>query len=372
MNYLILSALLFISLGAFTQNPIATGCDKTILAQKPGTWKAGMKGSEGGTAADLVKEKKIVAAIHNMIKSKYTPMSVEAIFHGAYSGLSPNMPINNYSYSIIPLNYYCEGNSIKTSDETSTYFSITANMSGASIYDIPEDEDDVSGMGYHYILDMPVEKDGNYYFKEKDVTLAFGIPGKTTEWLITYDGKLPYTYVTKKEFLEKRKKILSNAMLKSAAGFNDVLKRIEIEKTGKEAEYKNDPEKLKRYMKMDYLEIKARYEKQLADNEKNYKPAFTKIETLLKKPATELNEHAIVKQDPNDYLSYLFTDDNDGFGKILIKPNPGYFNEKIPKSSPQFFWIFITGSPKDNIAAKFMEDIMKAVDFATLKNMLGK
>ena len=79
-------------------------------------------------------------------------------------------------------------------------------------------------------------------------------------------------------------------------------------------------------MKMDYLSTKDRYEKQLADNEKNYKPAFTKIETLLKMPATELNEPAIVKQDPNDHLSYLFTDDNDGFGKILkFKPNHRYF-----------------------------------------------
>ena len=367
MKYIILFSLILFHAPSSAQN-----CTDESLLQKPGIWKAGMKGSEGGGAADLVREKKIVAAVHAMIKSKYTPMSVEALFHGAYNGFDRDMPVNSYSYSIIPLNFYCDKNAIKTAHETSTYFSIDVNMSGAPIYDTLIDEDNASGMGYHFIVDMPVEKDGIYYFKEKDVTLAFGIPGKTSEWLITYNGKLPYSYVTKKEFLEKRKKILSNSMLTSAAGFKDVLKRIEIEKSYKEAEYKNDPEKLKRYMKMDYLDSKARYEKQLAENEKNYKPAFAKIETLLKMPATELNEPAIVKQDPNDYLSYLFTDDNDGFGRVLIKPNPGYFNKKIPKSSPQFFRIFITGSHKDLIAAKFMEDIMKAVDFSMLKNMLGK
>ena len=129
MKYILLSGILFTALSAFTQD-----CTEASLLQKTGTWKAGMKGSEGGTAADLLKEKKVVAAIHNMVKSKYTPIGVEALFHGAYNGPYPNMPANsyNYSYSIIPLNYYCEGNSIKTSDETSTYFQIAANLFNAA------------------------------------------------------------------------------------------------------------------------------------------------------------------------------------------------------------------------------------------------
>ena len=140
----------------------------------------------------------------------------------------------------------------------------------------------------------------------------------------------------------------------------------------KETEYKSDPAKLKKYMTMDYLQIKARYEKQLAENEKRHQPAFTRLETQLKMAPAELNRFAVVKMDPQDHLSYLFTDDNDPFGKVLIKPNPAYFNKQLPKSSPQFFSILITGSHKDRIAAKFMADIMKSVDFAALKNMLGK
>ena len=230
----------------------------------------------------------------------------------------------------------------------------------------------ISGMGYHSINDMPVEKDGFWYFKETDASLGFGMTGKSKTWLITYNGKLPYSYVTKREFLETRKVILANSMLMSASGFKDVLKNIEIEKKYKETEFKNDPEKLNKYMKMAYLSTKERYEKLLADNEKSYKPAFDKINELLKLPADELNKQAIVKNDPNDYLSYLFTNDDDAFGKILIKPNPGYFNKKLPRSSPQFFLVSVSGNHKEPVAAKFMTDIMKAVDFAALKNMLGK
>ena len=145
-------------------------------------------------------------------------------------------------------------------------------------------------------------------------------------WLITFNGKLPFSYVSKKEFLEKRKKNLANEILATASGFNDVLKNIEdLRKPIKKRNIKTTPKKLKRYITMDYQPGKERYEKLLAENEKKFQPAFTKLEALLKMPATELSRPAIVKVDPDDYLSYLFTDDDDPFGKILIKPNPAYF-----------------------------------------------
>jgi len=226
--------------------------------------------------------------------------------------------------------------------------------------------------GFNVISDMPIAKDGFWYFNEVDANLGNSVIGKSSSWLITCEGKLPFAYVTKKEFLEKRRKALSVQMLQSAAGFKEVLNNNEIGKKYKEAALKNDPEKLKKYMKMDYLPIRERYEKLIAENEKEFKPAFDKIETQLKMPADELNKQAIVKSDPNDHLSYLFTDDNDPFGKVLIKPNPGYFNKKLPKSSPQFFWIYLTGNHKEPIAAKFMTDIINAVDFTLLKSMLGR
>ena len=355
----------------FSFHASTQGCSEASLLQTAGNWKEGRKGSYSVSGANLQKEIKVLAAIHAMVKSKYAPTGLEALFHGARSSPSPDRPANGYGYSIIPLNYRCEGNSIKTDHESSTYFQIQVNEFGAAIYDTAQG-DRSSMEGYNVIPDMPVEQDGHFYFREKDVTLAFGVPGKLSEWLITYDGKLPYAYVTKKEFLEKRKSILATQMLSSAAGVKDVLARLEMEKGFKETEFKNDPARLKKYMTMDYLQIKARYEKQLAENDKTYKPAFTKIETLLRMPSNELTQPAVVKNDPQDPLSYLFTNDDDPFGKVLIKPNPAYFNKQISKSSPQFFWIFIEGSHKDSIAAKFMTDIMKSVDFAALKAMLGK
>lgn len=364
---LCLLILWIVALSSFAQD-----CSEATIVQKPGVWKESIKGSVSGVSAtDLTREKSIIAAIHSMIKSKYVPMGVSAGFNGGYQSPQATMPVNSYAYSIIPLNYYCDGGTTKTAHETSTYFQIAANFFDVEIYDEAQG-DRALAEGFNVMMDMPVEKDGYYYFTEKDVTLGFGLPGKSSMWLITYNGKLPYAYVTKKQFLEKRKQNLDIEMVTSASGFKDVLKNNEIEKTYKEAEYKNDPEKLSRYLKMDYQPTRERYEKLLAENDKKYKPAFTRVESLLKMSAAELNETAIVKVDPQDHLSYLFTDDNDPFGKILIQPNPAYFNKKLPRSSPQFFSVYIIGNHKDPVSRKAMADLIKAVDFEVLKSMLGK
>ena len=83
------------------------------------------------------------------------------------------MPGNGYGYSIIPLNYYCDGNSIKTADETSTYFPLTlicltlkftTSLAG----------DDVLAVGYHLCLICQLKRMGTtIILKEKDACLGF-------------------------------------------------------------------------------------------------------------------------------------------------------------------------------------------------------
>lgn len=366
MKYLALLLIIFCSLSLFAQD-----CSEDLLLQKSGTWKETSGSTSSISASDLAGEKKVIASIHSMIKSKYTPLGVKIDFDGVYSSPYPYMLANSYDYHIMAFDFYCDGNTVKTDDETSTTFQISANGFDTEIYDTAQGNRALAE-GFNIMHDMPAEKDGHWYFNEKDVNLGFGMTGKSCSWLVTYDGKLPYSYVSKIEFLEKRKINLTTSMLDAAKGFKDDLKNLEKEKGLEEVEYKNDPEKLAKYMK-GYEYTKDRYEKFLADNDKNYKPEFDKIETLLELSPEELNQHAIVKLDPNaNMASYLFTDDNDPFGEVLIKPNPGYFNKKLPRPTPQFFWVNVIWNHNDPIAARFMEDIMKAVDFAGLKIMLGK
>src|SRR5674476_1146100 len=146
----------------------------------------------GNSGSRPCERKKVVAAIHAMIKSKYVPMGVNARFNGGYTRPEPNMQGNGYSYSIMAFGYYCDGKNIKTEGETSTFFEIAANIFDSEIYDTAQGDRSLAE-GFNVMSDMPVEKDGYWYFKEIDAGLGFGMKGKSSMWLITYDGKLPYT-----------------------------------------------------------------------------------------------------------------------------------------------------------------------------------
>ena len=203
MKYVFLLWALCASLNAFSQD-----CDPATVAQKPGSWKEGMKGSVTGIpAADLEKEKKVVAAIHLMVKSKYSPTGVQADFNRSYDRPDSEVPVNFFDYNIYFLHYYCKDNVVKVDGETSTTLFISANRFDAKIYEKP-DENNLPPEGFYSMKKMPVEKDGNYYFEAK-APLGLGVTGKILTWLITYDKKLPFTYVTKKNSSKNRKICLS-------------------------------------------------------------------------------------------------------------------------------------------------------------------
>ena len=327
MKYVLLLVALYASLNAYSQD-----CTLASALQKPGIWKEGMKGSVSGIPpADLDRERKVVAEIHLLIKSKYSPTGVEADYNGSYDRPDAEAPVNLYNYNIYFLHYFCEGNVIKTDHETSTSLTISANRFDPKIYEKP-DENNLPAEGFCSLKKMPVEKDGNYFFEE-NASLGMGAAGKSRTWLITHDNKLPFEYVTKKEFLEKQKNMLILAMPKSIESSRDNLK---------------------------------------TKTEQDFKKAVAKIEILMKMPSSESDQPAIVKQDPNDYLSFIFTSNDDPFSKVLIKPNSGYFSSKLPRSFPQFIVVNITGDDKEPVAAKVMADVMKDLDFTALRNMLGK
>jgi hypothetical protein len=327
MKYVLLLWALYASLNAYSQD-----CTQASASQKPGIWKEGMKGSISGIApADLDRARKVVAEIHLLVKSKYSPTGVEADFNGSYDRPDTEVPVNIYDYNIYFLHYICEGNVLKTDHETSTSLTISVNRFDPKIYEKP-DENNLPGEGFYSIKKMPVEKDGNFFFEE-NAGLGLGVTGKSRTWLITHDNKLPFAYVTKKEFLEKQKNMLILAMPKAIEGSNQNFK---------------------------------------TKTEQDFKKALAKIEALMKMLSGELDQPAIVKQDPNDYLSFLFATNDDPFSKVLIKPNPGYFNSKLPRSSPQFIVVNITGDDKEPVAAKVMTDVIKDLDFSALRIMLGK
>jgi len=69
MNYSLFIVCVLTSFSSMAQD-----CSKELLREIPGTWKAGVQGSiKNVNAADLVKEKSVLANIQKLISSNYHP-----------------------------------------------------------------------------------------------------------------------------------------------------------------------------------------------------------------------------------------------------------------------------------------------------------
>ncbi len=130
-SLILLPALLLLSIHAFPQD-----CSKEILAQKPGTWKAGQQGSiVNVTASDLAKEKAVLAGIHKMISSDYSPTGCQVLYSTVYGKVPSEGQVfraDPYYYSMYILRYICDQNSADKSKyyvdvSTPTTVNIVAN-----------------------------------------------------------------------------------------------------------------------------------------------------------------------------------------------------------------------------------------------------
>jgi len=333
MNYstkiikaVLLNMMLLLSLSSISQD-----CSKELLRQKPGTWKEGLKGSIANVSAtDLSKEKAVVAAIHKMIFTKYKPTGCEISYSSIY-GKRPSAGqtwiADPYHYAMYILRYLCDGNSKDPSKfyvdySTPTTVNITANVFYPLNLIAADPVDDLRG--YLKLKVKPVKKDG-WYFMGEEIVGDYGTASEIKEyrWLITYKDTLPFTFLSRKEYLLIQKK---------------------------------------------------RLEQSLKDNpgEKIYTDKFLKnINDYLTKSETELNKPAVCMWNDEERFEKFVEEGTKG-SFFAVKTNLDYYHKKLPKSSPQFFTVVYKISKGDPVFEENMDAIKKAVDFAELKNMLGK
>lgn len=329
MKYLILFYSLLI-----TFKPVAQDCDQKLLAQKPGYWKAGIKGSAYlVSAGDLKKETAVLASIHKMISAKYIPIGCQALYTNHFSGTNPaagkNWVADFFGYTIYPLRFLCDPASADKSKwyvniSTSTVLNIDANIIGFlnTIYtaDLPDDD----SRGYLKMARRPVMQNGYYTWGEEiSGDRQTTTPELTYRWLITYDEKLPFKDVSRREYLLLIKKKLEKTMLDDKGS-------------------------------KDY-----------------YSKYMNKINENLSKPENFLNQSAVCMWNDEERFEGFVEEGTKG-SFIAIKPNLDYYNKKLGKSSPQFFLVtYCIATAIDN-EVENMNRIRGAVDFAQLKAMLGK
>ena len=325
MKYIILPILLTIALKSFSQD-----CSKELLHQKPGTWKAGRQGSiTNVSTTDLGKEKAVLAGIHKMIISNYKPTGCEISYStvfGKSTVAGQNWIADPYHYAMYILRYLCDQQSKDKSKyyvdySTPTTVTITANaiywLNSLYASNLPPDD----FRGYLKLAKRPEKKDGYYFMGEEKVD--YNSPIYEYRWLITYNDTLPFSYLSRKEYLLIQKKRLDQAV-------------------------KDNP------------------------TEKAYLDTYFKnISNYLTKPETELSKPAICMWNDEERFE-KFVEEGTRGSFIAVKPNLAYYHKKLPKSSQQFFTVVYKVSKDDLVFEENISNIKKAIDFATLKSLLGK
>ena len=361
-----LSLLLFTQ--TFAQSD--ADCIARILAKK-GRWVPVKNAPHiGGT--DLTLQRKFLESVHNMLQRSYTVMGVNASYVYVHSPADKDHPVNMFSYNIDAPHYLCSGDTLSFPSQ----FGISLNIDFNQFTETPlfDTTDDKLLSGYFDLRHgLPVEvKPGIWQFPDDPESLGFGVTGNSKLWLLTFDGKVPWSYVTKREFLIKRRHNLKFQLAYEDGHLKEQLAKWETEKKYKEQEWRNDPTKLSKYIDNTYKPGIDRENQNYKRTTADMRKIIEQIEDELTAPAEELNQQAIVKKDPHSTFNYLFTDKDDPFAEILTKPNPAYFSKKLPNSIPHFISVEIIYNHKDEVAVSVANDMAKAVDLDYLKSFIGK
>ena len=240
-----------------------------------------------------------------------------------------NWVADPYHYSMYILRYLCDQQSADKSKyyvdySTPTTVNITANVIYwlNNLYAANITTDDLRG--YLKLKARPIKKDGVYFMGE-EVVGDGNLENKIKEyrWLITYNDTLPFSYISRKEYL--------------------LIQKMRLEKTVKES-----------------------------PGEKSFLDQYLKnINEYLAKSETELSKPAICNWNEEERFE-KFVEEGAPGSFIAVKPNLAYFRKKLPMSSPHFFTVVYKIAHGDPVFEKNIDEIKKAVDFAALKNMLGK
>jgi hypothetical protein len=184
-------------------------------------------------------------------------------------------------------------------------------------------------------------------------------------------------YVTRKEYLQKlRTKLLlakeyNEKSLLETSGFRT--KELQEADKNRIVAANSTTEQGKRWVKEKFLPEYKTDEQIAEDNvirsNADFDQQIAIVDQNLKMPEDELRQDAIISS-LWDFKG--FVDESEQFKTYLVKENPAYYNKKLIRSVPQLFGIEFRMAIENPTMAQAYTDILKAMDFRVLKNMLGK
>ena len=285
MKKLFIFFLCLYGAAAYAQEPIAIGCDSEQLKTLPGKWlpqPGDEVGSPRPSAADAAGAKSVFNKIGKMFQQEYKPVGVD-VYNYLTHNITPGGPYGNwYIYTISNFRFLCI-NGKRTKNNEGVSSSIHINPAGTLTFKFSEmPVYDESGKvsseatntgGFHSLSKRECKEK-----KLPDLSKGYHSFESGNDYYvwITHEGKLPYRYVSRKEFLEKQVAICE-AKLK------------ELNKNYSSKGWKEQLEMFPQYK-----------EKMLEDKKKHlsmYEDPLEAYRQDLKNDETWLNEIAVVKRE---------------------------------------------------------------------------
>ena len=321
MKTLFLVIFFFALIPVLAQEP----CTEAALARKPGVLRAArLSGSTTGlTAADIARARASLTKVHQTIAAGYKPVGVVGDYSYHFGG---GTTAATFGYSLYLLKYNCDPTGADRSKfyvgtDTPTVVRIDANVINPLNLSATDTSDNTF-RGYFFIPKLPQKVDGFYYLGDNP---AGNAPRNQKEytWLITYGDELPFTTLTRKEYL---------------------------------------------------LLTKARLEKTMRDNGNSsgfYNQYLNRINDHLKKSETELGRPAIINRGDEEMFTGFLEEGARG-AYYAIRHNPAYYRKGLPKSAAQFYTVVYSVYEGDPVYPYNIDAVKKVLDLNLMRSMLGK
>lgn len=354
----------------------AQPCDTPTLQKQPGHWDEEQNPARPSiTAADLAKQRTLLNNIVQPTQKKYSPKGVDVLWHSAFMDES-RVPLkvntgNYYTLDFTFAKHDCPYKKEKILEKLSEGIDLEvvrihindfAFTFGQTFFIPSEPYQENPWTDAFALVDDLAVKDGVAWYWGK------GTGGRTSDtehyWLITLDGKLPFYYVSKKEFAGNLKVYYQKKIKDAETNYAQNLKTAE--ETYQQLKNINATEANK------FKEQSAvQYKKMLEIDKGQYTKNQAVVEKILLSDEKTLSEPAIIDRIKGYFDFQGFVAADHIYSSYVIRPNPAYFNAKLPKSSPQFMSLYFD-IPTEPIFTMAYEEFFKALDLAALQAMLGK
>lgn len=290
--------IIFFLLCLYGVTAFAQDCDKEQLKNEPGKWLP-QPGDEINpdtmkpAAADAAGAKSVFNKIGKMFQQEYKPVGADVYNYLTYNTVRDSPYGNSYIYTLSNFSFVCiNGKRSRNSEAVSTSVHINpGGLLNAKFGEMPlyNDSGEVSSeaenSGGFYALTRRECREG----KLPDLSNGYhGFEsGYDYQVWITYENKMPFRYVSRKEFLEKQL-LIGEAKLKELNKYYS----------------SKDWEEL--------LKMLPENKEKMLETKKTHLGMFEKpLETYrqdLKKDAAWLDEMAVVKQETvSGVFRYVFT-----------------------------------------------------------------